>query len=73
MTAPLDDPRLAYHRSQAIRDPHNAAYHEEAADLIEACAKVERLRDLLDQALDVIPEGYTVLRDDIRSALGIDG
>lgn len=43
MTAPLDDPRLAYHRSQAIRDPHNAAYHEARADLLEARAENERL------------------------------
>lgn len=67
------DPRLSYHRSQAIRDPHHASYHEARIDLIEARAELERQRALLDRAWDVIPEGYTVLRGEILTAVGRDG
>ena len=37
----------AEHRRAAIRDPHNAAYHEARADLAEARAEIERLRALI--------------------------
>lgn len=39
----------------------------------EALAEVGRLRALLDRAWDKIPEGYTVLRGEILTALGRPG
>lgn len=50
------DPRLAYHRSQAIRDPHNAAYHEAAADLLEARAALETIWAMCDPGDVQTPE-----------------
>lgn len=46
--------------------------HQHAVAYADLQAEVERLLVLLDHALYVIPDGYPLLRDDIREALDLD-